>query len=106
MSVDLPTPEDPTSATVCPASNHGLTDASEPSESVQFAVTTGTSFEALWAAAMYGCGSPQTSTLLKMMTGSTRASYATAKYRSSRDGLKSALHEVTTNSVSTFAAID
>ncbi len=38
--MDLPTPEDPTKATVCPASNQGAREASDSALSVALSVNT------------------------------------------------------------------
>ena len=72
---------------------------------VAFSASTATSRAIERACATNASASAHRSAFVSTITGSTCPCRATVRYRSRRDRLKSSLHDVTTNSVSRFAAI-
>ena len=103
MRVDLPTPDEPSRATVRPGSRNG---ARSPSPSPALAAVTITG--APWAMASISrrraSGSPARSDLLSTTTGTAPFSRVRSRARSSRRGLKSRSSPATRKTVSMLAA--
>ena len=104
-SVDLPTPDEPASATVSPGPHQGSSRATAPG-SRAFTASIGSDVR---QAPAPGRRSPPDRGRHRPWSATPPAAHrpcrASARYRSSRATLKSALHELTMNSVSRLAAI-
>ena len=102
-SVDLPTPDEPSSAIVRPGSRYG-SSPSRPSPVSALSAISGTPSATDSTSASSNAGSSATSTLFATTTGVEPLSQAEVRYRSSRRAFRSPPNAVTRNTVSTFAA--